>query len=412
MNLRRLAEIFSLLCISVILGFAICEISLRFLIPSSRNLRLLTGQLYSQKSTEGFEKVEDLVDVLSCSNEPGSLVNGFYVNSKGFLTEERPYHKDKDTFRIVTLGDSFGIGVVPYKYNFFHSLEADLKDRVKSKVEVINLSVSCIGPQVYKDIFVVEGVKYRPDLVLVGVFIGNDLTDDFPVHEGDREYKKYKKDFKVASKNPSFVPLLQESKIVQLVQNLLKVQTLPKNLLSIKNNDEGKVLGVYSGEGTEEYDPTKKTLSQETYDSVVLAKLEGIFYEDSSVYSGEESPIKKVVSHLKSIKTSADEIGENVVVVLIPDELQLNDKLWYDGLQKNDFPEHTRNRYIPQQRLKELMDGEGIKYLDLLDSMVLLENKTHIYQPNDTHFNIEGNQEAAKIIREYIEKNIDSLSQK
>jgi len=79
-----------------------------------------------------------------------------------------PIEKPLDTFRIITLGDSFTFGVgVNTKDNWPEKLEDMLKNSLKcKKIEVINLGVPGYDIEYSVERFKIRGSKYKPDLVI------------------------------------------------------------------------------------------------------------------------------------------------------------------------------------------------------------------------------------------------------
>ncbi|MBX3465393.1 MAG: SGNH/GDSL hydrolase family protein [Planctomycetes bacterium] len=100
---------------------------------------------------------------------------GGKTNAWGFNDTDWVTPKPEGTFRIVALGDSFHFGVVPYAQNFLTLLEADLTARVGVPVEVCNLGISGTSPIDYLFVLNDEGRLLEPDLVLTGLFVGNDI---------------------------------------------------------------------------------------------------------------------------------------------------------------------------------------------------------------------------------------------
>ena len=61
----------------------------------------------------------------------------------------------------------------------WHRLVGDAVARQSGRpVEVINLGMPAVGPGFALRAFEVEGRQLAPDLVLLGLFVGNDLTDE------------------------------------------------------------------------------------------------------------------------------------------------------------------------------------------------------------------------------------------
>ena len=114
-------------------------------------------------------------------------------NEKGYLGPCYPYKKPANTLRIVFIGDSFtGATQVPYESTFVSLVEAGLGKRLfKTNVEVINLGVGGYGTDQEYLTLINEASKYKPDIVVQDIYLGNDIRDnshalarhaDFPVN--------------------------------------------------------------------------------------------------------------------------------------------------------------------------------------------------------------------------------------
>ncbi|MBU1006553.1 MAG: SGNH/GDSL hydrolase family protein [Candidatus Omnitrophica bacterium] len=98
------------------------------------------------------------------------------TNSQGWRSS-RDYKikKDKDTVRIIGLGDSFMFGSnVEQGSNLMDFLEAGLNERFpEKKWEVINTAVPGYNTVMEVETLKKKGLKYNPDIVIIE-FIGND----------------------------------------------------------------------------------------------------------------------------------------------------------------------------------------------------------------------------------------------
>jgi hypothetical protein len=124
---------------------------------------------------------------LGWQTEPGAHVtyatSEFRVpvsyNSMGWRDEERQYAKPPGTYRIVLLGDSFMEAyAVPFERIFAQQLQALISARRGGSVEVVNLGVGGYGTLQEYLAFAEHGAKFQPDLVLLGFFTNNDLSDN------------------------------------------------------------------------------------------------------------------------------------------------------------------------------------------------------------------------------------------
>ena len=97
------------------------------------------------------------------------------INSKGLRDKEYDYNKPEGIKRIIVLGDSFTWGYgVEAKDRFTEILNNKLPDNY----EVINMGVSGYGTDQELLTLEREGLKYNPDLVVVGFHPGTDLDDN------------------------------------------------------------------------------------------------------------------------------------------------------------------------------------------------------------------------------------------
>lgn len=102
----------------------------------------------------------------------------FKINSQGFRSDvDYSYQKPKDTLRVLVLGDSFTIGYeVAQEETYSAVLERELKKQ-GMKAEVINAGVSGFSNAEELVFLEQEGVRYQPDVVVLGYY-GNDFLDN------------------------------------------------------------------------------------------------------------------------------------------------------------------------------------------------------------------------------------------
>ena len=115
--------------------------------------------------TKGWAARPDLTDRVAFDNQRLS------TNSKGLRGKtEHAYEKTPGKVRILVLGDSFTFGdEVSDDETYCHYLQEMLP-----QAEIINMGVHGYGHDQMLILFREEGVKYKPDIVLLG-FIGMDM---------------------------------------------------------------------------------------------------------------------------------------------------------------------------------------------------------------------------------------------
>ena len=100
------------------------------------------------------------------------------TNSAGFRDVERSRTKPAGIYRIAVLGDSFSEAIqVDREKSFCYLLEQHLIS-TGAQVEVLNFGVSGFGTSQEFELLKNEVVDYQPDLVILAMFLGNDIGDN------------------------------------------------------------------------------------------------------------------------------------------------------------------------------------------------------------------------------------------
>jgi hypothetical protein len=98
------------------------------------------------------------------------------INGQGLRDRPHAYEPAPGVFRIVVLGDSF---MEAYQVELEESLPFLLQERLAARrVESVNLGIGGYGTVQQVLYLQEEGLRYRPDLVLLAFFTGNDIQDN------------------------------------------------------------------------------------------------------------------------------------------------------------------------------------------------------------------------------------------
>jgi len=287
----------------------------------------------------------------------------FNLNSKGFKDLE--YDKKKSArYRVLGIGDSFSFGTVPYRYNYLTRLEDQLKEK-KLDVEIINMGIPGIGPREYLSLLIHEGLDCQPDMVLLSFFIGNDF-DDCRGKEKKRKLYSY-----------SYVACFFNY------------------LFKIKNSYQGK---RYHRRGR--YCDHCASFDKKTYLGIESTRSHIYINPGYSIRQG----LKSACFYLSEIKKICKLKGIEFVVVIIPDEMQVNPIL-ANKIKKNYFPDVPDREWDltnPERSLVTALNKMEIPFIDLCGDFVIESQKRRLYRLRDTHWNIAGNDFAAKLILSYL----------
>jgi len=143
--------------LSICLGLLALEVGPRF-------LSLISGSPLLARSSS----VDNTLRVHRF--EPGEIFCGQPCNSLGFNDVE-PTRSEGGQLALL-IGDSFVVGVVPRPLHF-----SSVAEEALSGLEISCLGVNGAGPGEYLELLRNPGMQLRPDLVLVALFVGNDLAD-------------------------------------------------------------------------------------------------------------------------------------------------------------------------------------------------------------------------------------------
>jgi hypothetical protein len=284
----------------------------------------------------------------------------FRLNSKGFKDVEFDEKKATGIFRILGIGDSFAFGAVPYAANYLTILETTLRQNGKS-VEVINMGIPGIGPNEYLALLMREGLGLEPDMVLLSFFIGNDFKDT-------RQERR---------------SMLTYSYVLSFLKYVIDLNRKIENI-------------VVHGAGT--YDDNVPVFSDAAYLS--LERDRSYIYVKGNI--DFERDFDEALSALQRIKAMCNRNGIKLSIVIIPDELQVDVDLKERVLREFKIAPESLDIELPNKRLVDALQRQGIDYLDLLPEFVAASSRERLYRPNDTHWNIRGNTLAAELITRHL----------
>jgi lysophospholipase L1-like esterase len=163
-----------LILTGLVLVIFILELSLRFISPIAVSnvgfVDTINGKTYGWGfNPNALVRIED--------PDTGKVTQD-NVNNRGWRDRSRSLINKKNSFRILVLGDSLTFGfIVPRTGTFTQLLENKFLKR-NLNVEVINISYSGWSTSQQLEALKLEGVLYKPDVVLVHFCI-NDLDENF-----------------------------------------------------------------------------------------------------------------------------------------------------------------------------------------------------------------------------------------
>ena len=247
----------------------------------------------------------------------------------------------------------------------------------KSDVEIVNAGIEGIGPGYYWHILSKYGDLFKPDLLLVGFFVGNDFEEaEFEINLGIliREPKDL---FKRYSRYYQFYKF----RLYKLIRNkyirFREAQLLKQEMASNTHEPVG-------------------TFSQEMF--LYIEKVRSwIFYKDKQ---GElQEKWHQCADIILKMKDWCDRRKIKMVIVLLPDQFQVDQKLREAVFDK--YPNiSVKNLDLaqPDNLVMDFCRSHTIHCLDLLGAFQEQGKTRELYALRDTHWNEAGNRLAADLI--------------
>lgn len=154
---------------SLLVGVLLCEMSLAIFYPQRKdNLKGENLTYHSYDPEIGWVNKNN-VKVFDRPNDKEPQVR-VEINSKGLRGKEFSYEKAIGRKRVLVLGDSITFG---YALDEIHTYPFILQQNLGGKYEVVNAGVVGYGLDQDYLLFKREGVKYHPDILIVGFSVGD-----------------------------------------------------------------------------------------------------------------------------------------------------------------------------------------------------------------------------------------------
>lgn len=371
-----------LFAVYLIILVLLIEISLRIFYPQP---------VFKRKLPESFPRIYETGDYLPFKLKPNSKdyflgpIDEFNasveINSKGYRDYEFDVEKKIDEYRILFLGDSFTFGWAVELEETYHK---QLEKRLNSNYEVISAGwVSGQSPDTAYLYLKKEGIELNPDMVIIGVYIGNDF-DDYKTYKHILEFDE-NGDLESISSDLLYVDEENRLRMIEidnrnfLKKALYKINvflTFKSHFYTLFKNSFRKPLSFfYSGK------PSVDVSSQ--------------------IYTDEiRKDIDYNLDFFLKIKNLTDRNNISLVLVLIPYEEQVY------GKKIRDESNLLKNWTKPSEFMKDFGLKNDILIIDLLPyfNEYVKNNEEKLYFSGDGHWNRNGHRLAGKILYDELNK--------
>lgn len=312
---------------------------------------------------------------------PGTFHIGFPVDSAGFVDDE-PTGLGPQLPWIACIGDSFSVGVVPHHRHYTTLAEAPLG------MPVYNIGVVNAGPREYAQLIRAHAVPRAPRLIVVALFMGNDVLDaQRGLNAGLESW-------------------------IDPDEALVRVTAARIAALAASESREGLAGTLYGIRADERVEPAELErrltwLADPLTEPEALTRERFLYVEHTRtgpLASSSAESYAALFASLRRVHDAARPIP--LAFLLFPDEFQVEDALWR-ALESEGLPaDVVRDR--PQREVGAFLEREGLLYIDLLPRCLavapLADGERHLFHRHDTHFNARGNELAARALVELVER--------
>lgn len=301
------------------------------------------------------------------------------INSQGIRDVEHEYKRNFDRTRILFVGDSqtFGHGVQ------LNQAFAKLVENITG-FETINAGCPGWGPDQSLIFLKQYGMRYHPDIVVLGLYIGNDLQD----LAGSLNQKF------VVSDTRTLFKLLKEIILGQRQDSICRVV---KSFLRFRF----RVFSFFIDKSKVVYREFRRKFFKKTDVLQHMPEFLKLLYVKRQYYSDDiRIEYDKMFGILNEFERYCKSNGIDFYVAIIPQRAQVSNKDWLDVLKVYNLSPELFDRRLPNSRIIEYCRSRGIKVSDASDAFAKYceSAKGQLYFSCDDHLNKKGHEITADTI--------------
>lgn len=315
------------------------------------------------------------------------LTSRVTINSLGLRGPERPYAKPPGVRRILYLGDSFTEAVqVSEQDGVTSRLETALNARGGDRYEVLNAGVGGWGTGQQLVYLREEGYRYQPDLVVVMLYLGNDIFDNSYVLQGSP--KNPHEPYFTFRNDGSFEPMEFRTRKPEEISPI--VATLRERTLLWNVFETGVLVKLEEGEDDEALRANRFNQNKMIPHAVKSS-------------DRQENAWRTTLTLLQRIRQLGEERGFQTAVVIAPAAFQVYDADWDALIQENKLKPDDWSADLPNGVLAANVGMVGAPMLDLLPALrTEAPSGPRLYFPYDKHWTGAGHAVAAREVERFL----------
>ncbi len=305
--------------------------------------------------------LDDTPDSLRYRLDPAGQWMGAAPNALGFYDTDWDPAPAPGVTRVAVLGDSFSAGMVPYPENYVTLAD----EALGPETEFLNFGVVHTAVQEYREILEREALRFQPQVVLVGIFVGNDIRAD-----AGGVFSRY-----------------AGSRLFGAVRILW---TVSRSGAAYRMSNSLDPMYRFEADGSRTELPLQ---SVDKHLARTAKHLEWIFGEPDTAEEREAwRDTERAIEELASV---CRERGLRLLATIAPDEVQVDGDLLvrasaHLGASPSDF-----DLEYPNRRLRGKLEALGVPVLDFTPALREAERDGHTYHLRAVHWNRRGNAVAA-----------------
>jgi len=320
-------------------------------------------------------------------------------NSKGFRDDEHSIENRHDVFRILVLGDSFMEAYSVATNNTFYKQIEQFARKRNIDVEVINMGVGGYGTLQEYLIYREAGALYKPDLVLLGFNISNDVRNNSikleSIANKDTLKTKARPFLQLAESGNWQITAVNYKEaqnryaMEQARQNAFPEKWMGRSavLQTMKRVQKNVLRKLAAGR-----EPQMGPAPEEWF--IAMA---GVYYCQELVQYTEAWDITKNI--LTRLKQDMQAMAGELVVFTVPAHHEVDAGEIENAIKIAPDPEKFCLREARgYDRLASILEDLDIKYVDLLPDFrnVMHHGGVNLFRRSDGHWNEDGHHLAAE----------------
>ena len=382
-RLGRWAARLALLAIGLLVPLVLVELGVRLfgpILPGNYN----TGRFLTPHPVYGRFHVPSFDGWVKTSEFTSRVT----INGLGLRGPERPYARPPGVSRVLVLGDSFvEAAQVAEHRGVVARLEAALNAGGAARYEVLNGGVGGWGTGQQYVYLTHEGHRYEPDLVLVLLYLGNDVYDNSYLLQGRPR----------SPREPYFV-FESDGSLRQLDFRPRRPEEVNPAVAGLRARS--MLWNIFESGVLDKLDPGEDPLELR----LNRFNLNKMYIHANAPNERQEDAWRVTLALLDRIRAFGQERGIATAVAVVPAAWQVYDAEWDELLRANNLRQRDWSADKPNRFLAEQRARIGAPLLDLLPTLraAAADSPERLYFPSDKHWTAAGHEVATRAIAGFL----------